>query len=514
MDIEINIEEKKAEQGVLFVVSTSIGNDDDITVRALKVMRASDIIVCEEGKVGGRFLHKYNISQKMHLLNENNEAEKTTELVEMLKIGTKISLVSDCGTPVLADPGLELIRQCIANNIKIVVVPGPTSIMTGLVASGFPINSFIYAGFLNRDKTERIKQISVIAAEPRTIVLLETPYRLMPLLEAFLQIIPNRRAYIGCNLTMPYETHHYGTFSELYEKFADLRFKGEFVVVFEGNPNTNDILTPEASSIESKYGDYERFDRSSRPSWSRDGDSRDRRPREFGDRKPRSYGDKPYGDRKPRSYGDKPYSDRKPREFGDKPYGDRKPREFGDKPYSDRKPREFGDKPYGDRKPREFGDKPYSDRKPREFGDKPYSDRKPRSYGDKPYSDRKPREFGDKPYGDRKPRSYGDKPYSDRKPREFGDKPYGDRKPREFGDKPYSDRKPREFGDKPYSDRKPRTYGDKPSGDRKPREFGDRKPRTYGDKPSGDRKPHTFGDKSYKSKGGNSGGFKRKPRKD
>jgi len=123
--------------------------------------------------------------------------------------------------------------------------------MTALVMSSFPINSFFYAGFMSREKSVRLNQIVELANNPHTVVLLETPYRLMPLLEAFLKVIPLRKAYIGCNLTMSYETHHYGTFSELYDKFNENRFKGEFVVVFEGNIESTTVLMPEASSIES-----------------------------------------------------------------------------------------------------------------------------------------------------------------------------------------------------------------------------------------------------------------------
>ena len=124
----------------------------------------------------------------MELLNENNESEKTYEILKFLKEGKKISLVSDCGTPILADPGLLLVQECIKNHIKIVPVPGATSIMSALVSSGFPINSFMFAGFMSRERTLRLKQIQELAKEPRTVVLLETPYRILPLLDAFVKI--------------------------------------------------------------------------------------------------------------------------------------------------------------------------------------------------------------------------------------------------------------------------------------------------------------------------------------
>lgn len=228
---QTNQEKKK---GKLFLVSTPIGNFDDITLRAMKVLKSADIVVCEEPKVGARILHKYNLKQKMELLNEQNEFEKTIELINLLESGLNLALISDCGTPVFADPGLMLVRSALSKQIDIIVVPGVTSIMTALVRSGFDLSQFLYAGFLSRNKQERILQLKRLKNEAKTVVLLETPYRLLPLLEAASSVMPSRKAYLGCNLTMPYETHHYGTFEELYNKMKNERFKGEFVICFEG----------------------------------------------------------------------------------------------------------------------------------------------------------------------------------------------------------------------------------------------------------------------------------------
>jgi len=229
-------DKKEKKYGTLYIVSTPIGNDDDITIRALKVLKSVDIVVCEEPKVGARTLHKYNLSQKMELLNEQNELIKTPQLIELLEKGKNLALICDGGTPVFADPGLLLVQNCLKKNIPIKVIPGVSSLMTAIVRSGFPIDQFLYAGFLSRKKEERILQLRRLSTEKRTVVLLETPYRLVPLLEAAAQIMPNRRAYIGCNLTMPFETHHYGTFKELYDTFKNTKFKGEFVICFDGSP--------------------------------------------------------------------------------------------------------------------------------------------------------------------------------------------------------------------------------------------------------------------------------------
>ncbi len=230
------IKKEEIKFGTLYIVSIPIGNDDDITIRALKVLKSVDIVVCEEPKVGARVLHKYNLSQRMELLNEQNEATKTPEIIGLLKKGKNIALICDGGTPVFADPGLLLVQSCIRSEISIKVIPGVTSLMTALVRSGFSLDQFLYAGFLSRKKEERILQLKRLSTEKRTVVLFETPYRLVPLLESAVKIMPDRRAYIGCNLTFPFETHHYGSFEELYEKFKNSKFKGEFVVCFDGSP--------------------------------------------------------------------------------------------------------------------------------------------------------------------------------------------------------------------------------------------------------------------------------------
>lgn len=227
-------ENPEPKTGTLYLVSTPIGNDDDITLRALKVLKSVDIVVCEEAKVGARTLHKYNLTQKMELLNEQNESQQTDELMTMLLSGKSLGLISDCGTPVFADPGLELVQRAIAKNVEITVIPGPSSIMTAIVRSGFSLDQFVFAGFLSRSKDQRVHQLKNLLQEAKTVVLFETPYRLITLLNAASQIMPKRRAYIGCNLTFPFETHHYGTIEELYHKFEETKFKGEFVIVLEG----------------------------------------------------------------------------------------------------------------------------------------------------------------------------------------------------------------------------------------------------------------------------------------
>jgi len=220
--------------GTLYIVSTPIGHDDDITLRALKVLNTCDIVICEEMKEGATLLRKHKLSKTLEELNEHSDETRVYEIVSMLQDGKNLALISDCGTPIVADPGLGLLNACLTRNIPITVVPGVSSIMTALTRSGFKADTFVSAGFLSRKPEERREQARELARETRTVVLLETPYRLMSILTALADAMPDRNAYIGCNLTYPSETHHYGTFTELLEKFTTNKFRGEFVIVFDG----------------------------------------------------------------------------------------------------------------------------------------------------------------------------------------------------------------------------------------------------------------------------------------
>ncbi len=247
-ELQKDIEQPK---GKLYIVSTPIGNMEDITLRAIRVLKKCDLVICEEIKDGAYLLKKLNISKKLDTLNEQNEDSKTQYFLEQLLKGRHLALISDGGTPVFADPGFKLLQSALYHKIDIEVVPGPTSIMTALVRSGFDLSQFLYAGFLSRLKDERILQLKHLAEEARTVVILETPYRLLAILEAAAKVMPNRNAYIGMNLTTQYETHHYGTFKELYDKFNGKRIKGEFVICFEGKSYSDSVSRMKTNKRES-----------------------------------------------------------------------------------------------------------------------------------------------------------------------------------------------------------------------------------------------------------------------
>jgi 16S rRNA (cytidine1402-2'-O)-methyltransferase len=157
--------EKNTSTGLLSIVSTPIGNNDDISQRAIVTIKKCDILVCEEGKIGSRLLFVHKITKPIELLNEHNEHEVVPLLIKELQNGKRIALISDCGTPVFADPGLSLVQACIARDISMEVVPGASSIMSAIVLSGFDLDRFLFAGFLSRKHEERDAQLINLSKE-------------------------------------------------------------------------------------------------------------------------------------------------------------------------------------------------------------------------------------------------------------------------------------------------------------------------------------------------------------
>lgn len=220
--------------GTLYLVASPIGNNRDFTFRAAEILQKVDLVLGEEIKITAQHLYQLRLDKPIDSLNEHNEADKVPEIISLLKKGKNIGLLSDDGTPVLADPGYQLVRACIEANIRISPIPGASSIISALICSGFTSNQFLYAGFLSRIDNERRNQIKFLSYEPRTVIVLDTPYRLKILLKTFADIMPDRNAYIGMNLTLSSESHLRGTFAQLFDKLKDQKIKVEYVIVFEG----------------------------------------------------------------------------------------------------------------------------------------------------------------------------------------------------------------------------------------------------------------------------------------
>jgi len=221
--------------GMLYLVATPIGNKEDITLRALRILREVDLVVCEELREGHRLLRQYGIEKPLLDLNEHNEAERVPEVLARLREGQSVALISDAGMPVVQDPGEQLVRAVIAEGIRITCAPGPSSITTALALSGLPIARFRYVGYVPAKKPLRRRALAALRNDPDTIVLAEAPYRLTSLLKDIVAVIgAERRIAVTCDLTMPQETIYRGTAGELLAHFLAHPFKGEFIIVIEG----------------------------------------------------------------------------------------------------------------------------------------------------------------------------------------------------------------------------------------------------------------------------------------
>jgi len=215
----------------LYVVAIPIGNRDDITLRALKILKDVDFVICEERKVGSKLLKKYDIQKPFELLNEHNEKEQTLNILSRLvENNESAALISDAGTPLFADPGNELVWQCHQNNIPVIPIPGVSSLMTALMGSGLKLDKFQYYGFLPANKDKRISELRKL---PKNIdlVFLEAPYRLRQFLRDMIKIMGEKRqAIIAYKLTYPEEKFFWGNLKELSIMTEGLA-KGEFVFI-------------------------------------------------------------------------------------------------------------------------------------------------------------------------------------------------------------------------------------------------------------------------------------------
>lgn len=230
-------DDNAARPGHLYVVATPIGNLGDLSPRALKVLDGVDRIAAEDTRVTGALLAHFGIRKKQVALHEHNEAETAAGLVAGLAQGQSLALVSDAGTPLLSDPGFELVRTARAAGIPVVAVPGPSAALAALSIAGLPTDQFVFAGFLPAKGGARRAALRSLATEPRTIVLYESPHRILDSLADLAEVLgPGRRVCLARELTKLFEQSHTAPLSELLEWVrADAnRQRGEFVLVVEG----------------------------------------------------------------------------------------------------------------------------------------------------------------------------------------------------------------------------------------------------------------------------------------
>ncbi|MCE3258869.1 MAG: rRNA ((1402)-2-O)-methyltransferase [Bacteroidetes bacterium] len=220
-------------QGELYIVPTPIGNLEDITLRAINVLRSSDLILAEDTRTTLFLLKHLQIEKPLRSYHQHNEHKVLEEIISMLHEGKNIALVSDAGTPGISDPGFLLIRESIAREVKVTTLPGATAFVPALVNSGFPCNEFSFYGFLPQKKGRQTK-LKMLAEESKTFILYESPFRLVKLLEELKQFTGERRASVSRELSKMFEENKRGTLSELIAYFSSKTVKGEIVVVVEG----------------------------------------------------------------------------------------------------------------------------------------------------------------------------------------------------------------------------------------------------------------------------------------
>jgi 16S rRNA (cytidine1402-2'-O)-methyltransferase len=229
--------------GSLYICATPIGNLEDITLRVLRILKEVDLIAAEDTRVTRKLLSHFDISARTTSFYEHNEAVKSKEILEMLKTGRSVALVSDAGTPGISDPGHRLIKLCISENIPVVPLPGPSSLLTALVVSGLPTESFVFQGFLPRKRGERTKLLADLLAGKRTSIVFESPRRLATTLSEAAAIDPERQTVVARELTKKFEQILRGTVSELRDKIAQQPVKGEIVLLF-GPPGEKYLKKP------------------------------------------------------------------------------------------------------------------------------------------------------------------------------------------------------------------------------------------------------------------------------
>jgi len=221
----------------LYLIATPIGNLEDITYRAVRILNEADLILSEDTRKTSILLNKYGIKQRLSSFHKFNEHQNLYKIISELKEGSSVALVSDAGTPGISDPGFLLVRECIRENIEIECLPGPTALIPALVLSGIPCDRFVFEGFLPVKKG-RNKRLHELGMESRTMIFYESPHRLKKTLDEMAEVLgAERNAVIARELTKIHEEIIRGTLGSLAEEAGKRTIKGEIVIVVQGRPS-------------------------------------------------------------------------------------------------------------------------------------------------------------------------------------------------------------------------------------------------------------------------------------
>ncbi len=239
---------QEPQNSILYMVGTPIGNLDDISQRVLKILKNVSYIACEDTRQTNKIMGKFKFKNKLISFNKHNAQKRIPKIINDLKVGKSVALVSDAGLPSICDPGEDLVKNAISNSLNIICVPGPSAVLTALVASGMNASSFVFEGFLPRKNIERKKILSEISQNIKTTVLFESPQRLNKLLMELKESCGGEREiHISRELTKIFEENIRSSITKMIEHFKDKKIMGEITVVIEG------IKKPSKTEIDEAY---------------------------------------------------------------------------------------------------------------------------------------------------------------------------------------------------------------------------------------------------------------------
>jgi len=217
--------------GTLYLVATPIGNLEDITLRALRVLKECDVVAAEDTRHSGQLLKHFGIAKPLLSCFQFNEARRGEEILERLRRGEKVALVTDAGTPGISDPGGQVVSAALAAGLRVESVPGPCALVAALTCSGLPGDEFHFVGFLPHKSSQRRRRLEALGSVPGTLILYESPYRIVKLLEELVDLYPERRVVLARELTKKFEELRAGSPRQLLEEMQKRSIKGEFVVL-------------------------------------------------------------------------------------------------------------------------------------------------------------------------------------------------------------------------------------------------------------------------------------------
>lgn len=228
--------------GDLYVVTTPIGNMEDITLRALKTLGQVDLVAAEDTRHTGRLLAYHDIKNNLISYHEHNEEARTPVLIHRLKTGSSVALVTNAGTPAVSDPGYRLVKAAIANDIRVIPIPGVSAVITAISAAGLPTDSFIFSGFPARKKSKRIEQLKALAKENRTLIFYESPGRILTLMEEIINVMGDRYCVLCREMTKLHEEFLRGILSEIMDILRERpAVKGECTLLVKGCEENNEV---------------------------------------------------------------------------------------------------------------------------------------------------------------------------------------------------------------------------------------------------------------------------------